>query len=48
VVSVCILAGAVLVAEQHMVLGTSLLSVGTLWAAWHTALVAWLGRKQEK
>jgi ubiquinone biosynthesis protein len=48
VVSVCILAGAFLVAEQHMVLGTSLLSVGTLWAAWHTALVAWLGRKQEK
>jgi hypothetical protein len=35
-----------LVAHQN-VLGSVLLTVGTLWAASHTALVAWLGRKRK-
>ena len=47
VVSVCILSGAFLVAHQN-VLGSVLLTVGTLWAASHTALVAWLGRKRKE
>ena len=46
VVSVCILAGAYLLTREQQVLGTTLLSVGTLWAASHSALVAWLGRKR--
>jgi hypothetical protein len=46
VVSVCILAGAYLVAQRHALLGLTLLSIGTVWAASHTALVAWLGRKR--
>jgi len=46
VVSVCLLAGAYLVAQNHTVLGTGMLTVGTLWAVWHTALVSWLGRKR--
>ncbi|MEY4514959.1 MAG: hypothetical protein RLZZ450_7081 [Pseudomonadota bacterium] len=45
VVSVCILSGAFLVAHDN-VLGSVLMTVGTLWAASHTALVAWLGRKK--
>jgi ubiquinone biosynthesis protein len=46
VVSVCILAGAYLVAQRHALLGLSMLTIGTVWAASHTALVAWLGRKR--
>jgi hypothetical protein len=46
VVSVCILAGSYLVAQQHSLLGATLLSVGIIWAGSHTALVAWLGRKR--
>jgi ubiquinone biosynthesis protein len=46
VVSVCLFAGAYLFAQQHTVLGTTMLSIGTIWAASHTALVAWLGRKR--
>jgi ubiquinone biosynthesis protein len=46
VVSVCILAGSYLVAQQHTLLGATLLSVGTIWAGSHTALVSWLGRKR--
>jgi ubiquinone biosynthesis protein len=46
VVSVCILSGAYLVAH-HNLLGTVLLTVGTVWAASHSALVAWLGRKRK-
>lgn len=48
VVSVCIFAGAYLFAQQHTVLGTTMLSIGTIWAASHTALVAWLGRKRPR
>jgi ubiquinone biosynthesis protein len=47
VVSVCILSGAFLVAHEN-VLGSVLMTVGTLWAASHTALVAWLGRKKKE
>lgn len=47
VVSICILSGAYLTAQAHDVLGTTLLSVGIVWAASHTALVAWLGRKRK-
>jgi ubiquinone biosynthesis protein len=46
VVSVCLFAGAYLFAQKHTVLGTTMLSIGTIWAASHTALVAWLGRKR--
>ncbi len=46
VVSVCILAGSYLVAQNRTLLGATLLSVGTIWAGSHTALVAWLGRKR--
>jgi ubiquinone biosynthesis protein len=46
VVSVCLFAGAYLFAHQHTLLGTTMLSIGTIWAASHTALVAWLGRKR--
>jgi len=46
VVSVCILAGSYLVAQHHTVLGAVMLSVGTIWAGSHTALVTWLGRKR--
>lgn len=46
VVSACLLAGAHLMAEGHTLLGAGMLSVGTLWAASHTALVTWLGRKR--
>ncbi|MDB4984905.1 MAG: Ubiquinone biosynthesis monooxygenase UbiB [Myxococcaceae bacterium] len=48
VVSVCILSGAYLVAQHQRVLGTTLLSVGALWATSHSALVAWLGRKRKQ
>jgi len=47
VVSVCILAGSYLVAQRHTLLGAILLTVGTIWALWHSALVAWLGRKRK-
>lgn len=47
VVSVCILAGSYLVAQRHTVLGAVLLTVGTIWALSHSALVAWLGRKRK-
>jgi ubiquinone biosynthesis protein len=46
VVSVLIFSGSYLVAQKELVLGYSMLSVGALWAASHTALVAWLGRKR--
>jgi ubiquinone biosynthesis protein len=48
VVSVCILAGAYLVAEKQALLGLVMLTVGIVWAASHTALVAWLGRKRHR
>jgi ubiquinone biosynthesis protein len=48
VVSVCILAGAYLLAQKYQLPGTALLTVGTLWAASHSALVAWLGRKRRE
>jgi ubiquinone biosynthesis protein len=48
VVSVCLFAGAYLYAQRHTLLGATMLSIGTIWAASHTALVAWLGRKRSK
>jgi ubiquinone biosynthesis protein len=48
VVSMCLASGAYLVAHQHTVLGATMLSISTLWAASHTALVAWLGRQRAK
>jgi len=46
VVSVCILAGAYLLAAEHRVVGSTLLAIGTVWGLSHTALVHWLGRKR--
>ena len=38
--------GSYLIANENPVLGYTMLSIGALWAASHTALVAWLGRKR--
>jgi ubiquinone biosynthesis protein len=46
VVSMCLASGAYLVGQGHTALGAVLLTISTLWAASHTALVAWLGRKR--
>jgi len=46
VVSMCLASGAYLVGQGHAALGGVLLSISTVWAASHTALVAWLGRKR--
>jgi ubiquinone biosynthesis protein len=45
VVSASLVSGAYMIAQRHTLLGATMLSIGTIWAAWHTALVAWLGRK---
>ena len=34
--------------KQQTLLGATMLSVGSIWAASHTALVAWLGRKTRR
>jgi hypothetical protein len=46
VVSVLLGSGAHLIASGQHWLGSIMLSIGALWAASHTALVAWLGRKR--
>jgi ubiquinone biosynthesis protein len=46
VVSVLLFSGSYLIANKNPILGYSMLSIGTLWAVSHTALVAWLGRKR--
>jgi len=46
VVSVCILAGSYLITRDQELIGTIMLSVGIVWAASHTALIAWLARKR--
>ena len=48
VVSVLLFAGSYLVAQRQTMLGGLMMSIGTLWAASHTALVAWLGRARAK
>jgi ubiquinone biosynthesis protein len=46
VVSMCLASGAYLVGQGHTALGAILLTISSFWAASHTALVAWLGRKR--
>jgi hypothetical protein len=46
VVSVLLFSGSYLIANRNPVIGYAMLSIGTLWAVSHTALVAWLGRKR--
>lgn len=46
VVSMCLASGAYLVGQGHTALGAVLLTISTFWAASHTALVTWLGRKR--
>jgi ubiquinone biosynthesis protein len=46
VVSVCILAGAFLVASNQRLLGWGMLTIGSLWAVWHTVLVSWKAKKR--
>jgi ubiquinone biosynthesis protein len=47
-VSAALCAGAYLVAQEQTLLGAVMLSAASLWTAWHTALVAWLGRKARR
>jgi ubiquinone biosynthesis protein len=46
VVSVLLFSGSYLIANRNPVIGYAMLSIGTLWAVSHTALVTWLGRKR--
>jgi ubiquinone biosynthesis protein len=48
VVATLILAGSHLLAAEDRVLGSFLLAFGGLWAASHSALVAWLNRKARR
>jgi ubiquinone biosynthesis protein len=46
VVSLFIWSGAYLLANQQPLVGGIMLTIGTVWAASHTALVSWLGKKR--
>ncbi len=48
VVSMCLASGAYLLGQGHTALGAVLLTISSFWAASHTALVAWLGRKRSE
>jgi ubiquinone biosynthesis protein len=46
VVSMMLFSGSYLIANDNPVLGYAMLSIGAIWAASHTAIVTWLGRKR--
>ena len=46
VVSMCLASGAYLIGQGHTPLGAAMLTISSFWAASHTALVTWLGRKR--
>lgn len=47
VVSMCLASGAYLLGQGQVVIGAAMLTVSSFWAASHTALVTWLGRKRK-
>jgi ubiquinone biosynthesis protein len=47
VVSLCIWSGAYLLANDQALVGGIMLGIGTIWAASHSALVNWVGKKRK-